>query len=252
VTRHHPINPAIARWIILTSSGLLLSGCLTDVDRPYTSDSQIVQKLDSIMTENQNRASSFRAERSSVPAAKPATDGDLWWRGDINAGLNEGPDEAISLESLYVRALQSSTQIKVFADIPLIRETGIQEAKGAFDTKAFAQAMLERTNDPVGSTLTTGKPGRFYQTAFDTEAGVNKKLITGADVTLSQETGRTRNNSDFFTPNPQGDARLKLTVIQPLLKGGGVAYNRAIIDIAKIDSNIAQQELVRQAEAQLL
>lgn len=243
--------PSILR-LSLPSLALLLAGCLTDVDRPYTSDSEIVHKLDTIMTENQNRASTYRAERSSVPVAKPASASDLWWRADADTGLNDGPDEKISLETLYVKALQSSTQIKVFADIPLIRETGIQEAKGTFDTKAFAQAMLDRTNDPVGSELTTGRPGRFYQTAFTTEAGINKKLITGADVTLSQETGRTRNNSEFFTPNPQGDARLKLTVVQPLMKGGGVAYNRAIIEIAKIDSDIAQQELIRQAETHLL
>lgn len=158
-----------------------------------------------------------------------------------------------SLENLYVSALQNSSQIKVFSDVPLIRETGIQEAQGVFDTHFFTEAMYDRDNDPVGSTLTVGGNGtRFRQNETTLESGYKKKINTGADITLSEKIGYTDNNSTFFTPKPQGSAELKLRVVQPLLNGAGYAYNASVIQIAELDSDIARNEFVRQTESHLL
>jgi hypothetical protein len=156
------------------------------------------------------------------------------------------------VDELYVRAIRNSSQIRVFSDLPLIRETGIQEAKGAFDTNAYLQGKFERTNDPVGSTLTTGGATRFKQDEWSFEAGVKKKVITGAEINVSQTLSRTDNNSIYFLPNPQSNAKLSVSVVQPLLKGAGVGYNRSIIQIARLDSDIAMQEFIRQSESHLL
>jgi outer membrane protein TolC len=150
-----------------------------------------------------------------------------------------------------VRAIRHSTQIRVFGDLPVIRETGIQEARGAFDTNAFLRSQFDRSNDPVGNTLTTGGATRFQQDEWSFEGGVKKKVITGAEVSLSQKVGQIRNNSVFFIPNPQSTSRMELSVIQPLLKGAGIGYNRSVIDIAKIDSEVAMSEFVRQTQSHL-
>lgn len=163
------------------------------------------------------------------------------------------PSRDITLEDFYVRALENSSQIRVFSELPLIRETGIQEARGAFDTRLFVEARYDERNDPVGSSLTTGRTsGRFTETEYGVQAGVRKKVATGGEVYLTQELSRVKNNSDFFLPNPQSRAVLRLGFIQPLLKGAGVAYNRSIIQIAEIDSDIARHEFLRQAESHLL
>lgn len=245
-------NTAFAFIPLSTGTLLLLGGCITSTSS-YTDDSAIVNRLDEIMAESQTRASAFHKDRTAKVGIATPTKGDLWWEGAVAGSLKEGADQPISLEGLYVQALKNSSQIRVFSDIPLIRETGIQEAKGAFDTNLFVDTKYSYTDDPVGSTLTTGNVGgRFIQREFSSEAGVRKKTITGAEVTLSQEADRTGNNSSFFTPNPQGTARLKLSVVQPILRGAGIAYNRAVLDIARIDSEIAQQELIRQVEGHLL
>ena len=176
-----------------------------------------------------------------------------WWiRGQKNTLGDNSHSQGITVDDLYVRAIQHSNQIKVFSDLPLIRETGLQEAKGEFDTNAFLQGKFDRKNDPVGNTLTTGGASRFRQDEWSMEAGAKKKFITGTEVTLSQELSRTDNNSVYFVPNPQSKATLSLNVVQPLLKGAGVSYNRSTLRIARIDSEIAMSEFIRQSESHLL
>jgi outer membrane protein TolC len=191
---------------------------------------------------------------ASTPAPEriPGTFSPWWLRGQASTIGNSNRARPVTLEDLYVRAIKNSTQIRVFSDLPLIRETGIREAKGAFDTNAFVAGQFGRRNEPVGSTLTTGGASRFKQDEWEFEAGVRKKVISGAEVVLSQKLFRTDNNSTFFVPNPQSRATLELSVVQPLLKGAGVGYNRSIIEIAKIDSEVAMAEFMRQSESHML
>lgn len=162
------------------------------------------------------------------------------------------PAKETNLEDLFLSAIQNSSQIRVFSELPLIRETSIQEARGAFDIVAFVEGKYDNVNDPVGSTLTTGGANRLEEEELGFRAGLKKKTRTGAEVYATQELKRTDSNSVFFTPNPQTEARLTIGVVQPLLNGAGVGYNRSIIRIAKIDSQIARQEFLRQVESHLL
>ncbi|HSI83970.1 MAG: TolC family protein [Candidatus Methylacidiphilales bacterium] len=155
------------------------------------------------------------------------------------------------LEELFASALRHSSQIRVFSDIPLIRETGIQEAKGIFDTNLFVEAAYDKINEPTGSVLTSGGP-RLIQEETRVEAGVKKKFITGTEVTVTEKLAHTNSNSIYFTPDPQNTAEVTMRVVQPLLKGAGICYNTAVMRVAKIDSDIARQEFVRQTESHLL
>lgn len=248
--------PSLTRILPLTLlfPSMILTGCVDTFKKSYTEDSRLSDTIDRIMKESEARIQGFKAEHSSVPQSKISPGKvALWWQKDSTSSLKEGADYPVSLESLYIMALQNSTQIRVFSDIPLIRETGIQEAKGEFDLHTFVEAQYERTNDPIGSILQTGfTQGRFKQDEYSGEAGLKKKMATGGEVTLSQEVGTLKNNSEYLVPNPQANARLKLSVVQPLLKGAGLAYNRAIMDIARIDSDSAMKEMIRQAESHLL
>ncbi len=189
----------------------------------------------------------------SQPPAKVPSDFSPWWiRGQRASIGDNGGARTFTVEELYQRALRHSKQIRVFSDLPLIRETGIQEAKGAFDTNTFLEGKFGHANDPVGNTLTTGGASRFKQDQWSFEAGAKKKFVTGTEVTLSQSVGRTDNNSIYFVPNPQSTANLSLSVVQPLLKGAGVNYNRSIMRIAKLDSQVAMSEFIRQSESHLL
>ncbi len=69
--------------------------------------------------------------RKEASASIPA-DFRPWWIGGQANSIGDNGSQRISLEDFYTRALRHSQQIRVFSDLPLIRETGIQEAAGAF------------------------------------------------------------------------------------------------------------------------
>ena len=157
-----------------------------------------------------------------------------------------------TLHDTYGEALQHSHQIKSFSEIPVIRETGIQEAYGAFDMIAFIDGRYTHTDEPTSSTLTTGTTGRFEQDLKEGEYGVRKRLMNGTEVSLSNRLSTLNNNSTFLDPNPQSGSEVILSVSHPLLKGGGYHYNTAGIKIAMLDSKMGVAEYIRQLEQYLL
>ncbi len=195
---------------------------------------------------------SGRTFAKKAPGTVPSDFSPWWIKGQHNTLGDGDRSEGTSLEGLYVRAIHHSTQIKVFSDLPLIRETGITEAAGAFDTNSFLETRFDHRNEPVGNVLTTGDSSRFRQDEWAVAGGLRKKLITGTEVQLKQELSRIDNNSIYFTPNPQTRATLSLQVVQPLLRGAGMTYNRSIMQIARLDSEVAMHEFVRQSESHLL
>ena len=176
-----------------------------------------------------------------------------WWqpmvsrpfRGDSNAVYE-------NLEGLVVRTLENAAQIKVFAGVPLIRQTAELEAEGRFDPHAYFDYKWTDLDEPVGSTLKTGGPERFLEQEWLWRVGVKKTFVTGTEVDVSQRWGVLDNNSEFLEPKDQANTRLSLTVTQPLLNGAGVRYNSSHIDVARIDGSVALDEFKRQAESHLL
>ncbi len=236
--------------VILVFTGFgRLSEAQDSALKPSAAEQQI---LDEYRREAANAGSANRTFANQTETKMPEDFAPWWIRGQRNTIGENGQAQRLSVDELYARALRHSSQIRVFSDLPLIRETGIQEAQGAFDTNAYLQGKFDRSNDPVGSTLTTGGASRFKQDEWSFETGVKKKVITGADISVSQTLSRTDNNSIYFLPNPQSNAKLSVSVVQPLLKGAGVGYNRSIIQIARLDSDIAMQEFIRQSESHLL
>ncbi len=177
-----------------------------------------------------------------------------WWetQTSINLDPNRQPLN-LMLEDVLFRTLQHSKQVKVFSELPLIRETAVTEAQAAFDWTAFAESKWEDLSDPVGNSLTAG-PGvnRFNDHNFTFGGGVRRRTMTGGQFEIAQRFGLRDNNSEFFTPNDQGSSRLVLNFTQPLLRGRGKTYNRSLICLASIDQTAADWELKRQLQDHLL
>ena len=178
-----------------------------------------------------------------------------WWEESVGKSISRTSEpRAISLNDLLVSALDHSTQIKVFSDIPLIRETAIVESQGRFDWHAFAETSLSSLDNPVGSSLTTGVPGRdrLIQNELSAAAGLRRQTETGGTVEVRQQIGMFDNNSRFLVPQNQGTGKLALSFTQPLLNGAGRPYNTSMILLSEIDANIAQDEFARQLQTHLL
>lgn len=160
-----------------------------------------------------------------------------------------------TLRDTYGEALCFSHQIKSFSEIPVIRETGVQEAYGDFDMVAFIDGTYTITEEPTSSILDAGGTvARLEQDLREGEYGVRKKLKNGTEVSLSNRLSTLDSNSTFLRPgfNPQSGSEVILSISHPLLRGGGYHYNTAGIKIAMLDSKIGVTEYLRQLEQYLL
>ncbi|MCF6310866.1 MAG: TolC family protein [Verrucomicrobiales bacterium] len=176
-----------------------------------------------------------------------------WFRGIQDEFWPDQQRMGQRLEDIYARALINSNQVDVFSYNPLIRETSYDEARGQYDLELFADGTVTRTDEPTGSTLTTGQTGRFIQDLKEAEAGVRKMLsTTGAKVSLSNRLSSLKNNSQFTDPNAQTASQIVFSITQPLLRGGGYAYNHASLKVAQLDSRMAAAEYIRSLENHLL
>ena len=191
------------------------------------------------------------AETSSTQG--PLTDDPPWWRLEVHEPMRRGVDALpIGLESLVVRTLTHSAQIRVFSDLPLIRETSIVEADAAFDWTAYWETLWDQVSEPVGSLLQTGGPPRFRDEHWTFDGGFRRKNYYGGELEFGQQLGHQDTNSRFFVPRDQGTARLTLSYTQPLLRGRGVPYNTSLTVLASIDTDIAYDEYSRQLQSHLL
>lgn len=177
-----------------------------------------------------------------------------WWAPRVAQAMrNTSSPQPITLDEVLVRTLIHSNQIKVFADLPMIRRTAITEADSAFDWSRFLETRWDDLNDPVGNSLTVGGTGtRFVNQQWTAGAGLRRRNRNGGEFDVRQNIGWQETNSNFFVPNPQGTARLVLGYTQPLLRGRGRIYNESLICLAQLDVNIANDEFRRQLQSHLL
>lgn len=179
---------------------------------------------------------------------------EAWWTESVAQPMRpEHQQVQIGVEDLLVRSLTHSSQVRVFSELPLIRETSIIEADAAFDWHAFLDTRWDDISDPVGNTLTVGGGGtRFHDHNLSASAGARKRTRKGGQLELAQRFGFQDTNSTFFQPDPQGTSRLVLSYTQPLMRGRGQVYNNSLKVLASLDTNIAKEEFSRQLQSHLL
>lgn len=199
-------------------------------------------------------AESDQSERQSMIAIAPIPEGFTpWWQTAMSNRIQQGTKGTpVNLESLIVRTLRSSAQVKVFSDLPFIRQTAIVEAQAAFDWNAFINTRWDDLSEPVGNILTTGGSPRFRTNQWSYSGGVRRRNTNGGNFEIAQDFGFQNNNSTFFQPNNQGTSRLRLSYTQPLLRGRGRVYNESLIVLANIDAKVADHEFSRQLQSHLL
>ncbi|MEQ1843855.1 MAG: TolC family protein, partial [Verrucomicrobiales bacterium] len=81
---------------------------------------------------------------------------------------------------------------------------------------------------------------------------MKKKLGSGAEVSFSNRLNLLDSNSTFVSPNPQSGSELVFSIVQPLLRGGGYAYNRARLKVAQLEVGLGTAEYLRSLESHLI
>lgn len=177
----------------------------------------------------------------------------VWWLPYVATPMRQTSQPLpLSIEQVITLALQHSHQLRVLSDEPLVRDTAILEADGAFDWAAFVETMWNDITEPVGSQLTTGGPPRYQDHKWTADTGLRRRMTTGGKLELNQRFGFENSNSRFFLPNNQGTTRLSVSYTQPLLRGSGKPYNTSLILLAQIDADASRDEFARELQDQLL
>lgn len=176
-----------------------------------------------------------------------------WWESVAAGPLQLSPEfRPVDVESLILEALRFSPRVRAISDGALIRETAIFEAKADFDAKTFMDSKFNRGNDPVGSSLTTGGPGRLLTDDWYYSAGMKKRTARGGALEASQRIGIADSNSRFFLPTTQGNSKMTLSFTQPLLNGAGRTYNERLIVLAQIDTAAGWDRLAQELQEHLV
>ena len=158
----------------------------------------------------------------------------------------------LKLAELLTQASQNSLQIGVFSELPAIRATSIDEAKGRYVPELFGEGRYNRRDEPTTSLAQTRGSDRLEEKDTALEFGLRARTRTGAEVTLSERLSNLDTNLIDYIPPEQSRSRTVLGVVQPLLREGGTPYNDAIVKIARIETQVAESEFARQAESHLL
>lgn len=219
-----------------------------------------VQSLPAVHPDSNLPATDSRELPLAIPIASSsagnATDAApmewAWWSSRTGDFLLDSPNWLrFDLPTLLTDAIESSPRVSAVSRRTSIAYEKIVQQDAVFDPAMLLESGLGRVNDPVGNTLTTGGPPRLIQDNLIAQGGVRRLTRGGAEVDLTQELGTLTSNSVFFDPLRQGNSRLSLSITQPLMATGGVAYNTRLITQASIDSRIAWSELRRDIESHL-
>jgi outer membrane protein len=176
-----------------------------------------------------------------------------WWQPAIADRLRpQASAMRVDLQGLVLATLNYSYHVRAIAETPLIRQTAIVEANADFDVKAFMDSKFVRTSEPVSDLLTTGGPPRFRQSDWGYRAGLRQRTRLGGTLELSQRIGYLDNNSLYFVPPQQGNARLAISFEQPLLNGAGRLYNCSLVMLAQLDAAMAWDRTSQQLQEHLL
>lgn len=165
------------------------------------------------------------------------------------------PDEKrLSLAECVQRALENNYSIRIASYTPAISQTGIVEAEAAFDSVFFLDSRWDKQDPSVPNRLAVAKSD-----ARSLEGGIRQLLPTGmrAQVSLASR----RNFQDALmkgvspgtpsTPNPVWTTDFVASLTQPLLRGFGLDVNRAQINIAKANHQIAREQFLREVRETL-
>ena len=175
-----------------------------------------------------------------------------WWNRPASTQILGRPQwVTFDLETILVDTLRQSPRIRSLTHNAGMAMERIVQQDAAFDPTTLLSGTAGRTNDPVGNTLTTGGADRLREDSGNVRAGIQRSGRRGTQLGLNQELGLLDSNSTFFTPNDQGNARLSLSLNQPLLARGGQVYNERLLMQAQLDSRVTWQEMRSDVESRI-
>jgi len=163
------------------------------------------------------------------------------------AELRRPRQARVSLAECVQRALTNNYAIRIQSYEPAISRTRWVEAEAAFDAQFFLDASHTNSDAATASNLQSGQSD-----VRSLRGGFRKLLPTGMQVETSLGQSRVFTDLQFATLNPSYDTSFQATFTQPLLRGFGLDYNRAGVEIARSNHRISLEQFTQQVRDQLL
>ncbi|MHC4447519.1 MAG: TolC family protein [Planctomycetota bacterium] len=171
--------------------------------------------------------------------------------------LEVGPDltgakqqeVTISLQWTIASAVRSNLDIQIARLQPAINETDVVAAEAVFDALLFSNVDYEWIDEPTAAIALTGTgvigTAERANEQYRFETGLRKRLISGAEVSVSTDLTRFDNRTPgtVLVPDPSYTAAVRLGVAQPLLRGFGSEVNTAAIRISRNTERSSIQQL---------
>lgn len=145
----------------------------------------------------------------------------------------QAPSLPLTLREAVQIALEGNYDLHAQSLLPRIAELEIPKAKGVFDTYLTASYTHEYASELTSSQLQGTSANLLKSRRIVSDVGLAKTVETGARVDLKLDLTRMGSNSTFLVLNPSYETQLNLSIAQPLLKNGGLAFQRTPVRIAE-------------------
>jgi len=145
--------------------------------------------------------------------------------------VTEGDVLKLDLIGAYQLALARNLNLHVGRYDMAIANANVRGSGGIFDPTLWANLDFNSNKTPTSTLLEGANVVESDNMNFG--LGVNQLLPSGTELGASWMSVRGETNSEFYFLNPRWDARLNLTLTQPLLNGFGTNATRAQIIIAE-------------------
>lgn len=145
------------------------------------------------------------------------------------------PHPVLTLDECVARALNKNFDLQIQRITTDQAKENVIIAQSTFDPTLEVTASKNLSQDPtVISAIDGVSSGGLRTEGDDVRAGVTQTIATGGTISASTSLDRGKSNSRNVFLNPAYNGDVSLQVRQPLLRGAGVAYNRATIHRAEI------------------
>ncbi|RMF81998.1 MAG: TolC family protein [Planctomycetota bacterium] len=143
----------------------------------------------------------------------------------------------MSLEECVRRALEHNYTIRMESYRPAISRAQLVQAEAAFDAVFFLDFVYNNTDQPSPTQLAGNQSDTRSYTG-----GIRQLLPTGTRVSTSLGQSRTFTDLQFATINPAYNTSFVASLTQPILRGFGLDYNLAPVNLRRIDLRISQAQ----------
>lgn len=150
----------------------------------------------------------------------------------------------LTLEECVARALDRNFDLQIQRLTTSQARESVLIAESDYDPAVEVTGRANTNQQPSAVSSIDGVTSvGLRQKAQELRAGVSQKVVTGGTISASTSLDRGESNSRNLFLNPAYNGDFSLSVRQPILRGGGIAFNRAAIRRAEIGVDRANLDL---------